>query len=145
MEVSMNRRNFIKFSSALSITSITGLYLPNAVFAENDILNSSLAGKIFYTENNPGRWAKKVNGHLPTFFKENNTLEVTTGHEMNGYKHYIIKHMLFDENFNLVNETMFDPENDAPVTTHNISKLKNKIYALSLCNKHDAWLNVLKV
>jgi len=40
---------------------------------------------------------------------------------------------------------MFDPENDAPVTTHNISKLKNKIYALSLCNKHDAWLNVFKV
>ena len=72
----MNRRNFIKFSSALSITSITGLYLPNAVFAENDILNSSLAGKIFYTENSPGRWGKKVNGHLPTFIKNKNMLVI---------------------------------------------------------------------
>ena len=137
----MNRRNFIKFSSALSLTTITGLYLPKAVFADSDIINSSLAGKIFYTKNNPGRWANKVNGHLPTFIKDNNSIEITTGHEMNGYDHYIIKHMLFDENFNIINEIMFNPEKDSPISNHDISQLKNKVYALSLCNKHDAWLN----
>ena len=136
----MNRRNFIKFSSSISITTITGLYLPKAVFADTDIINSSLAGKVFYTENNPGRWAKKVNGHLPTFIKDNNNIEITTGHEMNGYDHYIIKHMLFDESFNLIREIMFNPENDSPISNHDISQLQNKIYALSLCNKHDAWL-----
>ena len=137
----MNLRNFIKLSSSISITTITGLYLPKAVFADTDIINSSLAGKVFYTENNPGRWAKKVNGHLPTFIKDNNNIEITTGHEMNGYEHYIIKHMLFDESFNLIREIMFNPENDSPISNHYISQLKNKIYALSLCNKHDAWLN----
>ena len=137
----MKRRNFIKFSSALSLTTITGLYLPKSVFADSDIINSSLAGKIFYTKNNPGRWANKVNGHLPTFIKDNNSIEITTGHEMNGYDHYIIKHMLFDENFNLINEIMFNPKKDSPISNHDISQLKNKVYALSLCNKHDAWLN----
>ena len=141
----MNRRNFIKFNSLLSLATVSGLYFPRAVFAGNDIINSSLAGKIFYTENNPGRWAKKINGHLPTFIKDNNTVEITTGHEMNGYDHYIIKHMLFDENFMLIKEVMFNPENDAPISVHDISNLKNKIYGLSLCNKHDAWLNSHKI
>ena len=64
---------------------------------------------------------------------------------MNGYDHYIIKHMLFDENFMLIKEVMFNPENDAPISVHDISNLKNKIYGLSLCNKHDAWLNSYKI
>ena len=121
----MNRRNFIKFSSSLSLITITGLYLPKAVFADSDIINISLAGKIFYTKNNPGRWANKVNGHLPTFIKDNNSIEITTGHEMNGYDHYIIKHMLFDENFNIINEIMFNPEKDSPISNHDISQLNS--------------------
>jgi superoxide reductase len=137
----MGRRNFIKLTTTAGLTSLTGLYLPKVVLAKSDIINSPLAGKVFYTENNPGRWNNKVKGHLPTFVKTNKNLEITTGHEMNGYEHYIIKHMLFDEKFNLFNEVMFNPNNDAPISNHDISKLNNKIYALSLCNKHDAWLN----
>jgi superoxide reductase len=137
----MNRRNFIKFSSSISLASLTGLYLPKAVLAETDVINSSLAGKIFYTENNPGRWGGKIKGHLPTFTKTNNIIEVTTGHEMNGFTHYIIKHMLFNDKFDLINEVFFNPETDAPISNYDISSLNNKIYALSLCNKHDAWLN----
>jgi len=53
--------------------------------------------------------------------------------------------MLFDENFMLIKEVMFNPENDAPISVHDISNLKNKIYGLSLCNKHDAWLNSYKI
>ena len=60
---------------------------------------------------------------------------------MNGYEHYIIKHMIFDKKFNLKNEIMFDPLNDSPISKIKISNLKDKIYALSLCNKHDAWIS----
>ena len=141
----MNRRNFIKFSSSISLASLTGLYLPKTAFAETEIINSSLAGKIFYTENNPGRWSKKIMGHLPSFSKSNNIVEITTGHEMNGFTHYIVKHMIFNEKFDLINEVFFNPETDAPVSNYNIGSLKNKIYALSLCNKHDAWLNSYKI
>jgi len=141
----MNRRNFIKQGSVIGLSTLTSFYLPNTVLAEADIINSSLAGKVFYTENNPGRWNKKIKGHLPTFSLSGKNLEITTGHEMNGYEHYIIKHMLFDEKFNFLNEIMFNPNNDAPISYHDISGLNNKIYALSLCNKHDAWINSYRI
>jgi superoxide reductase len=129
----------------MGLASLTGLYLPRVVLAETNILNSSLAGKVFYTKNNPGRWNKKIKGHLPTFSQTGKNIEITTGHEMNGYDHYIIKHMLFDEKFNLLNEIMFNPNKDAPISNHDITGLNNKIYALSLCNKHDAWLNSFNI
>jgi len=144
----MDRRNFIKLTSYIGLSSIGGIYLNNFAFANNNysfLLNSDLAGKVFYTKEKPGRWHKKIKGHLPTFERQDNNLIVSTGHEMNGYIHYIIKHMFFDENFNLLNETMFNPDNDAPISSHNIGKLKNKVFALSLCNKHDAWINSFKI
>jgi len=144
----MNRRNFIKFTSSLGLSSLGGIYLSNFAFADTNysfLLDSELAGKIFYTEEKPGRWHKKIKGHLPTFEINNNKVEVTTGHEMDGYTHYIIKHMIFDKNFNLINETMFNPKNDAPISIHNISNFNKKIYALSLCNKHDAWINSYEI
>ena len=49
--------------------------------------------------------------------------------------------MIFDNKFNLKNEIMFDPLNDSPISKIKISNLKDKIYALSLCNKHDAWIS----
>ncbi len=141
----MNRRDFFKQSTVAGLASLTGIYLPKTVLAETDIMNSSLAGNVFYTENNPGRWNKKVKGHLPTFSLSGKNLEITTGHEMNGYEHYIIKHMLFDEKFNFLTEIMFNPNSDAPISNHNISGFSNKIYALSLCNKHDAWINSYEI
>ena len=46
-------------------------------------------------------------------------------------------------NLEFVEETLFNPETDAPITEHDISGLKNRLYVVSLCNKHDAWLNTL--
>ena len=97
----MNRRRFFTKSIILGSTLITSLNIPNLVLANplnKKILNSPLAGNVFYTENNPGRWSKKVKGHLPTFELDAKILEVTTGHEMRGFEHYIIKHVIFDEN-----------------------------------------------
>ena len=94
----MNRRSFFTKSIILGSTLITSLNIPNLVLANplnKKILNSPLAGNVFYTENNPGRWSKKVKGHLPTFELDAKILEVTTGHEMRGFEHYIIKHVIF--------------------------------------------------
>jgi superoxide reductase len=104
-----------------------------------------LAGSLFYTADSPGRWAGKEGGHVPTILRSGNTTEVTTGHEMDGFNHYIIKHTILDENFAFVRETMFNPEKDSPVSQHELSGLQNVVYALSLCNKHDAWLNALEL
>ena len=144
----MNRRSFFTKSIILGSTLITSLNIPSLVLANpsnKKILNSPLAGNVFYTENNPGRWSKKVKGHLPTFELDEKILEVTTGHEMRGFEHYIIKHVIFDENLHIIGETFFNPEKDVPISRHNISGYQNTIYALSLCNKHDAWLNAIDI
>ena len=141
----MNRRFFLKQTSVLGLTALSSIYAPKSVYAETNIMNSPLAGSVFYTESNPGRWNKKIKGHLPTFSLTEQMLEITTGHEMNGYEHYIIKHVLFDEKFNFLREVMFNPVSDAPISNHDISGLNNKVYALSLCNKHDAWINSFRI
>ena len=38
---------------------------------------------------------------------------------------------------------MFNPESDAPISEHDISGMQVVVYAVSLCNKHDAWLHAL--
>jgi superoxide reductase len=121
---------------------------PRIVLANPSPVNpfkSPLAGSLFYTADSPGRWAGKEGGHVPTIGRSGNTIEVTTGHEMDGFNHYIIKHTILDENFAFLRETMFNPEKDSPVSQHDVSGLQNVVYALSLCNKHDAWLNALEL
>ena len=144
----MNRRNFFTKSIILGSTLITSLNIPNFVLANpsnKKVLNGPLAGNVFYTENNPGRWSKKIKGHLPTFGLDEKIIEVTTGHEMRGFEHYIIKHVIFDENLHIIGETFFNPEKDVPISRHNIGNYQNTIYALSLCNIHDAWLNAIDI
>ncbi len=70
---------------------------------------------------------------------------MTTGHEMKGFDHYIVKHQLFDENFQFFDEVMFNPADDLPVSEHSIAGKRNVVYALSVCNIHDSWLNVIEL
>jgi len=70
---------------------------------------------------------------------------VATGHEMDGFTHYIVKHVVLDQNFEFVSEILFDPAVDSPVSQHDIGGLQGVVYALSVCNKHDTWLDVLEL
>jgi superoxide reductase len=138
----MHRRLFLKGLGLVGVaTSIT----PKIAAAGGllDPMDSNLAGSLFYTMDSPGRWAGKEEGHVPMIERSGDRIEVTTGHEMDGYVHYIVKHILLDENLDFVAETMFDPENDAPISTYDISGLSGSLYAVSLCNQHDAWINRL--
>ena len=75
---------------------------------------------------------------------ENNILEVSTPHEMNGYDHYIIKHIILSSEFKIISEKNFDPSKEVPFSKHDVSGYDGELYILSVCNKHDTWLNILK-
>jgi len=132
----MDRRALLK----LSLLGATGAVLPKVASASK---MASPAGGIYYTKSAPGRWAKKVGGHFPNV--ENMSagkIKVVTGHAMDGYKHYIVKHIVLDKNNNFIAEHMFDPMKDkAAISTFDLGSYKGEIKVLSVCNKHDTWVN----
>ena len=107
--------------------------------------SSVLLARVGYTKERPGRWAKKAAGHLPVIERRGERIRVTTRHPMAGYKHYIVKHMILDENFRYVREKVFDPGADKPVSEYDISGLKRSVYAISMCNLHDTWISTLRL
>jgi len=141
----MERRDFIY----LGLAGLGGSILaPRTVLA--GVPASPMAGGVYFTSDAPGRWKEKVGGHLPSIELDRGSngisVRVVTGHEMKGYEHYIIKHQLLDSHFAFLDEHMFDPMQDkSPVSTFLIPEYSGPLYALSMCNKHDTWLNVIEV
>tara|TARA_B100000768_G_C10963684_1_gene242787 strand:- start:65 stop:472 length:408 start_codon:yes stop_codon:yes gene_type:complete len=135
----MDRRSFIRLS-ALGAT--TGIIAPATVLASS----SSMAGGVYYTKDAPGRWSKKVGGHLPIIEVSGNTIQVTTPHSVDGYEHYIIKHVVLNDKFEFVSEKMFNPiNNEAPISQFSLDNYSGRIHVLSVCNIHDTWLNIAEV
>ena len=140
----MERRNFIR----LGIAGIGGsIVVPELAIAK---AAAPTAGGIYYTKDTPGRWGKKVAGHLPNIELEKGkgsvSVRVNTGHEMKGYDHYIVKHILLDKNYNFLDDHMFNPMKDkAAISTFVVKGYHGPLYALSVCNKHDTWLNMIEV
>ena len=138
----MERRDFIRLG-ALGVT--VGLVIPTLATA-NAELSIKGASDIYFTKDNPGRWRGKVATHLPTIEVEKAagtvTIKVVTPHEVKGYEHYIVKHVLLDQNYKFIEEHLFDPTKDtAAISTFKLNDYSGPIYALSLCNKHDLWLH----
>ncbi len=143
----MNRRNFLSIAAAGSAFSV---FLPKALLADEkkDLLKSKLAGGVFYTAESPGRWGKKVNSHLPKIVKamDANTIRVITAHPVEKYNHYIVKHVVLDKDFNFITEKMFNPLVDkAPQSEFDLGKYKGVLYVMSVCNKHDTWINSIVI
>ncbi len=141
----MQRRDFIN----LGLAGFGASFLaPEIVMAKNGQKN--MAGGVFYTKQNPGRWSNKVAGHLPNIEVERKDgsviVKVTTAHSMDGYKHYIVKHLLLDQDYNFLGEKVFDPMKDKiPYTKFTLENYKGTVYALSMCNLHDVWLNSVEL
>ncbi len=142
----MDRRHF--FKAGVSGAAAAAL-LPRQLMAGD--APAGMAGGVYYTAENPGRWAKKVSSHLPQLEKVAGadgsvSVKVVTKHGQHGYKHYIVKHQLLDADYRFLAETMFDPDKDEAESEHKLpAGYKGKVYALSLCNKHDLWLNGIEV
>ena len=136
----MNRRSILQ-ASVLGV--VAGSTLSGAAVAGNN-KGGKLAGAVFYTAENPGRWDKKVSGHSPVVQAEtakgDKKVTVTTPHEMTD-SHFIVKHTLFDKDMNLLGEKVFNPANDkAAISSYSVGSYKGKVFAVSMCNKHDTWL-----
>lgn len=142
----MERRDFIRLSS-LSIGA--GIVAPTMVLANSEKQVKG-ASDIYYTKEDPGRWAAKAATHLPGIKLEKAgrklTVTVVTAHEMKGYEHYIVKHVLLDSNRKFLGEHMFDPTKDTEaISTYTLEDYKGTLYALSMCNKHDLWVSAVEV
>ena len=139
----MERRNFIRLSIAGAAASIIS---PAMATTSKPIAGAD----IYYTKEDPGRWSGKVATHLPNIEIEKAggkiTVKVVTGHEMKGYEHYIVKHVLLDSKHKFLDEHSFDPTKDpAAISAFTLQDYSGKLYVLSLCNKHDLWLNEAEV
>jgi len=141
----MDRRSFIRISMA---GAATGIIVPEIVIADamGKISNNKMAGGLYYTKESPGRWRKKAGSHSPILEKTDKGLRVVTGHPMQPNKHWIIKHVVLDKDFNFIAENIFNPEKDkAAISTFELSDQKGAVYALSVCNLHDSWLSMIEV
>lgn len=141
----MERRDFIRLS-AVGIGA--GIAAPTVALA--DCGKQAAAGGVYYTKDAPGRWSGKVATHLPNIEIEKAggkvVVKIVTAHEMKGYEHYIVKHVLLDQNYKFIDEYLFNPDKDkAAISTFTLHDYSGPIYALSMCNKHDLWLNGTEV
>ena len=140
----ISKRKFISYCCSLPI------YLnANYLFSDSKnydyLLKGPLAGSLYYTEKKPGRWKDLLKSHIPTIEIKGNLLEISTPHEMKGFEHFIIKHIVLDKSFNIVSEKIFDPSKDRAFSKHDISGYSNSLFVLSICNLHDTWLKPLDI
>ncbi|MEJ2119891.1 MAG: hypothetical protein P8Z76_04130 [Alphaproteobacteria bacterium] len=146
-EVDMDRRSVLNLGAVAGAGLFGPVIIPGLSMASTHFneFQTPLAGGLFYTKERPGRWANKAAGHLPMIERRGDRIRVTTRHPMSGYKHYIVKHMILDENFHYVREKVFDPGVDKPISEYDISDLKRSVYAISMCNLHDTWISTLRI
>jgi len=143
----MDRRNFIR----LGISATAGtLVVPRAVLATAPAVDPRMAGSVFYTGEAPGRWSKKVSSHLPNIeiakTPDGTNIQIETRHTVEGYNHYIVKHIVLDQDYQFVAEHMFDPIKDKhPVSTFPLQAYSGPVYVLSVCNVHDTWMNMAEI
>ena len=135
-----NRRIFLKSSLAVAAGLVVGQVSP--VSAKS----VSLPKGIVYTRNNPGKWSKKVNGHVPNVKVEGNKVTVTTTHGMTD-EHYIVRHTLVSKNGSVLGEKTFSSSDTEAKSVFGLSNVSSKyvwdtttLYATSFCNKHDLWV-----
>ena len=135
-----NRRAFLKSSLAVVAGMAIGQVSP--VSADS----VSFPRGIVYTKQNPGKWSKKVGGHLPKVNVEGNKVTVTTTHGMTD-EHYIVRHTIVSRNGEVLGEKTFLPSDAEAKSVFELPNVSSKyvwdtatLYATSFCNKHDLWV-----
>ncbi len=139
-----NKRKFV-----FSFFSLPVYFHTNYLFSESEnfdyLSKGPLAGSLYYTKKKPGRWKGLMKSHVPTIEIKDNFLEITTPHEMRGFEHFILKHIVLDKSFNIISERIFDPTKDRAFSKHDISGYSGNLYVLSICNLHDTWLEPINL
>jgi superoxide reductase len=134
-----NRRDFLKSSAVVSTGLIAATAIP-AIAKENSVKN------IFaYSAAEPGRWEGKAGSHAPVVTVDGNSVTVETKHGM-AEMHYIVKHTIVTASGEVLGEQVFFPKQDKKaISTYEIKKKHEKLYALSFCNLHDLWVSEFRV
>ena len=101
--------------------------------------NSSFTKGIVYTKDNPGKWAKKVSGHLPVVTVDGEKVTIETEHDMAEY-HFIVRHTLVSGNGEVLGEKTFHHSDEKALSVFEIAGKHSVLYATSFCNKHDLWV-----
>lgn len=131
-----NRRSFIKGALSVAAVASTASVTRSMALSAPPV---AMAG-IIYTKENPGMWAKKVGGHLPSIDLDGSKVTIATDHGMS-VKHFIVRHTLVDANGKTLGAKTFTPDDEKPISTYTLPEgYKGKLYATSFCNKHDFWL-----
>jgi len=146
----MDRRKFMRFAFGGAAAAIVTPKLVLAASPSTSSTADNMAGGLYYTKESPGRWAKKIGGHLPNVEvvkgDGGSVVKIVTAHGMDPYAHYIVKHIVLDADFNFIGEQMFDPTKDkAPISEISVGTYRGVVNVLSVCNKHDTWLNTAEV
>jgi len=135
-----NRRTFLKSSLAVAAGIAVGQVSP--VSADS----VSFPKGIVYTNENPGKWAGKIKGHLPNVKIEGNKVTVTTTHGMTD-EHYIVRHTIVSRNGDVLGEKTFSPSDTMAKSVFELPNVSSKyvwdtstLYATSFCNEHDLWV-----
>ncbi|MEZ0154477.1 MAG: hypothetical protein AB9Q22_06200 [Candidatus Reddybacter sp.] len=62
----MDRRKFIRVAFGGAVAGIIAPSLAIASSSKSAASAPIMAGGVYFTKANPGRWSEKVGGHLPT-------------------------------------------------------------------------------
>jgi len=134
-----NRREFLK-SSVLTTAAVGSVLLSSNSLAQSNV---TLPAGIVYTKENPGKWAKKVSGHVPKVTVNGNKIKVETNHGMSK-KHYIVRHTIVASTGEVLAEKTFSPDDEA-LSEFIINSNHKELFATSFCNKHDMWVEAFSV
>ncbi len=128
-----NRRDFLKTSLAISAGAVAAN--STSVFAST----TAFPNGIIYTKGNPGKWAKKVGGHLPIVTVDGKQVTIETKHGMSE-KHYIVRHTIVSGNGEVLGAKTFYPADENALSVFKLEGKHSVLYATSFCNKHDLWI-----
>ena len=122
-----NRRTFLKSSLAVAAGFAVGHISP--VSAEPACLPKG----VVYTKEHPGKWSKKVKGHMPNVKVEGNRVTVTTTHGMSE-EHYIewVEVIVGGKAYR-----QFLKPGEAPEATFCVEA--DQVTAREYCNLHGLW------
>jgi len=146
----MDKRSFLRLTLAgggLSLFASKEVY---AAIMESP-LKSKLAGGMFFTEDALGRWNKgTASHHVPQLEKQTTggktQLHVAAAHPMDGLDHFIVKHQLLNQDLKFLQEHLFKPTVDKkPEHVFDLGNHKGVVYAITVCNVHDVWVNMIEV
>jgi superoxide reductase len=146
----MDKRSFLRLTLAGGGLSI---FVPKAVHAAlmESPLKSKLAGGMFFTEEALGRWNKGTASHHVAQIEKQagggkTQLHVASAHPMDGLDHFIVKHQLLDQDLKFMQEHLYKPTVDKkPEHIFDLGNHHGAVYAITMCNVHDVWINMIEV